>query len=75
MYEFGYSFPLQGFIKKVFTYYNQSPAQLHPNGWTILSAFNKFLKMLDEEPIVKVFRQCRTLIKSVERGPFFPLVL
>ena len=75
MYEFGYSFPLQGFIKKVFTYYNQSPAQLHPTGWTILSAFNKFLKMLDEEPIVKVFRQCRSLIKSVERGPFFPFVL
>lgn len=72
MYEFGYSFPLQGFVTEVFRYYNPSSTQLHLNGWTILSALNKFLRMLDKESTVRIFRQCHTLISSVERVPFFP---
>lgn len=50
MYEFEYLFSLQGFIKEIFRYYNMSLAQFHPNGWTILLAFDKFLRMLDKEP-------------------------
>jgi len=56
----------------VFRYYNPSPTQLHPNRWTILSALNKFLRMLDKEPIVRIFRQCCTLISGVKRRPSFP---
>lgn len=56
MYEFGYLFPLQGFVNEVFIYHNLSLAQLHPNGWTILFESDKFLRMLDEEPIIRVFK-------------------
>lgn len=56
MYEFGYSFPLQGFVTEVFGYYNPSSTQLHPNGWTILSALNKFLIMLNKESTIMIIR-------------------
>ena len=64
LYEFGYSFSLQGFVRDVLRYYNPSSAQIHPNECTILSSFEKLLRILNKEPIIKVFRHCYTLISS-----------
>jgi hypothetical protein len=65
-YEFGYSFSLERFVRDVPRYYNFSLAHIHRNGWIILSLFEKLLRILNEEPSIKVFRQCYTLISSIE---------
>ena len=68
LYEFEYSFPLHGFVNDVLRYYNFSLAQIYPNGWTILSSFQKLLRILNEEPMVRVFKQYYTLISSTKNG-------
>jgi hypothetical protein len=56
----------------VLRYYNFSPAQIHSNGWIILFSFEILLRILNEESSVRVFRQCYTLISSIEGGPLMP---
>ena len=75
LYEFGYSFPLERFVRDVLRYYNFNLAHIHPNRWIILSLFEKLLRILNEEPSIKVFRQCYTLISSIEGGPSIPWFL
>jgi hypothetical protein len=64
MYALGYTFHLQGFMKEVFRYYQWGLSQLHPNKWIILSAFDKFLRLVIIEPIISVFRTCYHLVAS-----------
>ena len=71
-YEFGYSFSLERFVRDVLRYYNFSLVHIHRNGWIILSLFEKLLRILNEKPSIKVFRQCYTLISSIEGGPSIP---
>jgi len=71
LYDFGYLFSLQRFVRDVLRYYNLSLTQIHPNGWIIRSLFEKLLRILNKEPLVRVFRQCYTLISSTEKGPSF----
>jgi hypothetical protein len=44
-----------------------------PISGTILSSFDKSLRIMNEEPTVRVLRQCYTLISSTKRGTFNPL--
>jgi len=46
MYTMGVFFPSPRIYKESFWYYKLGPGQLHPNGWLILSTFNKFLKFI-----------------------------
>lgn len=72
IYEFGYLFPLQGFIRDGFRYYNMSLAQLHLNKQTTVSAFDNLLRVLKKKPSINIFRHCYTLINNVDEGPFIP---
>lgn len=68
LYKLEYLFPLHGSINDVLRYYNLSPVHIYPNGWTILSSFQNLLGILNEEPMVRVFKQYYTLISSTENG-------
>jgi hypothetical protein len=75
MYEFGYLFLLQGFMSNVFCYYNLSLTQLHPNGWTTLSFFDKLFRIHKVEPMINIFIHYYTLINNVEWEAFHTLIL
>lgn len=61
IYKLGYSFPLQEFVREILCYYN-----LGPNKWIILSAFDKFLRLVGLKPIVNIFRTCYNLIGGTD---------
>jgi hypothetical protein len=56
MYMLGYTFPLKGFVREVFSYYQLGLDQLYPNGWIILFSFDKFLKLIIIEPTISIYR-------------------
>jgi len=66
MYLMGHSFPLQGFARKVFNYCQLGLDQLHLNGWTILSSFEKFCKIIRLEPTVNIFKSCYQFIVGID---------
>ena len=68
MYKMGYSFPLKGFVRDVFSFYHLSSGQLHPNRWMLVSAFEKFYRMVGLEPTMNVFRSCYHLVASSDGG-------
>lgn len=68
MYEFGYLFSLQWFIKDVFCYNNLSLAQLYPNRWTYFSTFKKLLGIFNMEPMFTIFRHCYMIINNIDNG-------
>jgi len=72
IYEFGYLFQLQRFVRDIFCYYNMILVELHPNRWTTLFIFDKMLRILKMEPSIRVFKHYYTLINSVEREPSIP---
>ena len=37
IYEMRYSFPLNEYVRDVFSYYQLNLGQLHPNEWTLMS--------------------------------------
>jgi len=47
--------PLSIFEKKLLTELNVAPAQLHPNSWTFIRAFNILCSQLGISPPVEVF--------------------
>jgi len=68
MYMIRYSFLLKSFIKEVFIYYQLGSSQLHPNRWIILSAFNKFYRLVRIEPTINVLRSFYHLVIGIDGG-------
>jgi len=66
MYLMGQSFPLQGFARKVFNYCQLGLDQLHLNGWTILSSFENFCRIISLKPTVNNFRSCYQFIAGTD---------
>jgi hypothetical protein len=58
MYKMRYFFPFPGFVRDMFNYYQLGLGQLHPNGWTIMSAFENFYRMVGLKTTVNVFKSC-----------------
>lgn len=55
-------------IGVVFRYYQQGPSQPHPNRWIILFSFDKFLRLVEIEPTISVFRTCYHLVADIDGG-------
>ena len=63
-----YSFPFQGFVRDLFSYYQHTLGQLHPNRQTIMSSFKKSCKMVGLEPLVNCFRSFYQLVAETDDG-------
>lgn len=55
-----------------FCYSNLSLAQLHPNKWTIVFAFDKLMKIFKEKLMVRVFKHSYSLTNNAQDGPSIP---
>lgn len=66
MFKFGYFYPLSGFVRDVFSYYNMSVSQFHLNRWMIVAIFYKYLRLKGQNPIVGLFKYCYSLSNSPE---------
>lgn len=52
----------------MFSYYKLGLGQLHPNGWTILSLFEKFYRLFGLKPTVHILKNRYQLVVGIDDG-------